>query len=190
MSVRIDRLLSYAEYIEMNKAAIAKGWYHGDRRMFTPGMCWPEPWYHDPLGELEKYRQLNPDENCVNEPWFFKRNGVVYRTDYQTSDGKPVDVNTEDGFLSPHYWRDWSDIRPPLAVLFPHGENWELDRRSSNGNGWTVKFTKPDLSDLSVSPSIVVDGYHGWLGVNGTPPGQFSADLEGRGPMGKTRVFT
>lgn len=87
-------------------------------------------------------------------------------------------------FLSVHYWRDWSAKRPPICVVCPNGETWEIDRKSSNGDGWKVTG---DLPNISCTPSIVVHGYHGHLGSNGAPPGQFTGDIEGRGPMGTGR---
>ncbi len=85
------------------------------------------------------------------------------------------------GILSPHYWRDWSDKRQPLMVVCPNRAMWCVDQWSSNGTGWTVKGEAPALV---VTPSIVVPGYHGWLGCNGAEPGWFTPDLEGRGTHG------
>ncbi len=82
--------------------------------------------------------------------------------------------------LSIHYWKDWSHIRPPICVVCPNGEQWEIDRKSSNGTGWTVKGEWPNLT---CSPSIVVEGYHGFL-----KDGLFTADTEGRGPNGRARA--
>jgi len=87
--------------------------------MFTPGMGWPQVNYFDPTGENDR----------LGKPQ------VVKFTDR----GKP-------GFLSVHYWRDWSDKRPPLSVVCPNGEIWELDRKSSNGEGWVVKGDWPNLT--------------------------------------------
>jgi hypothetical protein len=84
------------------------------------------------------------------------------------------------GFLSVHYWRDWSDKRPPICVVCPNGEWWEVDRKSSNGEGWIVTG---ELPTITCSPSIVVDGYHGFLRA-----GEFTPDLEGRGPGGTPRL--
>ena len=50
MTVRLTRFLTLAERDAMNAEARAKGWYYEDRRMFTPGMGWFEPWYFDPQG--------------------------------------------------------------------------------------------------------------------------------------------
>lgn len=97
--------------------------------------------------------------------------------------GKHVMIYSPDSanrtHLSEHYWRDWSKTRPPVCVVCPNGEHWEIDRRSSNGSGWTVTGTFPLIS---CHPSIVVPGYHGYL-----KNGIFSNDLEGRGPNGVVR---
>lgn len=64
------------------------------------------------------------------------------------------------GLLSEHYWQTWSRVRPPLCVVCPNGAQWEIDRKSSNGSGWVVTGSWPNLN---CSPSIVVPGYHGFL---------------------------
>ncbi len=71
-------------------------------------------------------------------------------------------------YLSRFYWQDWSDKRPPLCVLTPNGKEWVVDAKSSNGEGWKVTGTEPQIS---CQPSIQVDGYHGYL-TNGefSPP--------------------
>lgn len=162
MSIRITRVLAFAEYVAMGNEAVAKGWYRNDRRMFMPGLAWHQPFYFDPLGELAAFKG----------PGF--RDEAMFTS--QADDG--------GNFLSPHYWRDWSTKRPPIAVVCPNGEVWEIDRKSSNGDGWKVTG---DLPNISCSPSIVVDGYHGFLGSNGAAPGQFTGDIEGRGPTGTAR---
>lgn len=165
MTCKITRLLTFPEYCAMQDDAMARGFWRNDSRIFTPGMAWPEPWYFDPLGELADLK------------------GHGYRSEAMI----PAARKGELGFLSVHYWRDWADKRPPLAVVCPNGEVWEVDRKSSNGDGWVVKG---DALNLVCSPSIVVDGYHGFLGINGAPPGQFTADVEGRGPVGIVRPIT
>lgn len=136
----------------MGDDAVARGFYRNDSRIFTPGMVWPQPWCFDPTGERER----------TGKHVMFKaeRKGTL-------------------GFLSPHYWRDWSDKRPPLSIVCPNGEVWEIDRKSSNGDGWVVSGEFPNIT---CSPSIVVNGYHGFL-----RDGEFTADLEGRGPDGLAR---
>lgn len=158
MTIRISRVLSFAEYQQMQDDAIARGWWRNDRRMFTPGMAWSCPWYFDPRGELKAYADANPGSGFRDGAMFARRE----------DDDVP--------FLSVHYWRDWSAKRAPIAVVCPNGEVWEVDRKSSNGDGWRVTG---DLPDLTCEPSIVVDGYHGYL-----RGGLFTADLEGRGPVG------
>lgn len=83
--------------------------------------------------------------------------------------------------LSRMYYEQWAETRPPLQVFTPNGRPWIVDSTANNGPGWTVSGDPPLLS---CSPSILVPGYHGWLGINGALPGHFSADLDGRGPMG------
>jgi len=62
--------------------------------------------------------------------------------------------------------------RPHLWVKLPGGLDFDLDGRSSGGGGWKRRGNPPDVT---VTPSIAVPGYHGW--VTG---GYVSADLEGR----------
>jgi hypothetical protein len=112
------------------------------------------------------------------EPWYFDPTGESQRA------GKYVMCEPGHPMLSVHYWRDWAAKRAPIAVVCPNGEVWEIDRKSSNGDGWVVTG---DLPNISCSPSIVVDGYHGFLGINGAPPGQFTADVDGRPPNGIAR---
>lgn len=45
MTIKITRILDFEEYINMQEESLARGWWRNDRRMFTPGMCWYEPWY-------------------------------------------------------------------------------------------------------------------------------------------------
>lgn len=164
MSIQITRVLSFAEYIDLQDQAVAKGWYRNDRRMFVPGMAWYQPFYFDPHGELKAFI----GRSGFREEAMFSRAG-----------------DDKGNFLSVHYWRDWSAKRPPVCVVCPNGEEWEIDRKSSNGDGWKVTG---DLPNISCSPSIVVEGYHGWLGTSGAQPGWFTGDIEGRGPMGRVRV--
>ncbi|ASY56483.1 hypothetical protein [Sinorhizobium sp. CCBAU 05631] len=152
MTVRIERILTEAERLAMKDEALAKGWYRNDRRMFTPGMAWFMPWYFDPTGERERTGEH-----------------VMYTLDQR---GKL-------GFLSEHYWNDWSHKRAPICVVCPNGEVWEIDRKSSNGSGWVVTG---DLPNITCSPSIVVEGYHGFL-----REGQFTPDVDGRPPNGIAR---
>jgi hypothetical protein len=159
MTVRITHVLSGAEFAAMNEKGLAEGFWHADRHVFPPGTAWYTPWVFNPLGEDIDY--------------------VMIRE-------RPADPNVR-GYLSPHYWRDWAAKRPPICVVCPNGEQWEIDRWSSNGTGWTVSG---DLPDICVSPSIVVDGYHGFLGSGGALAGQFTADIEGRGPVGIARPYT
>ena len=117
MSIRLTRLLTADEYVAMGDEAVAKGWYRNDRRMFTPGMAWPNPWYWDPTGERER----------AGKHVMVKERGHL-------------------GFLSIHYWRDWADKRAPLTVVLPNGETWCMDQKSSNGDGWKVEGDFPNIT--------------------------------------------
>lgn len=153
MTIAITRILSFDEYKAMGEKAVADGFYRNDRRVFVPGMAWYEPWYHCPAGWEYSGRQMIPN--------------------------RPDNINDRAGFLSPHYWSDWADKRPPIAVVCPNGEVWEIDRWSSNGTGWKVEG---ELPRITCSPSIVVEGYHGFL-----RHGLFTADVDGRPPNGIPR---
>ena len=81
--------------------------------------------------------------------------------------------------LSAQYERDHRATRPPIVVFMPDGGELCLDMAyRTNGimrpdrAGWTVTGTPPLLT---VSPSIVISGYHGWL-----QGGVLGDDLEGR----------
>lgn len=149
MLIRLNKFLTAAEFDSMNDNAMAQGYYRDDRRIFQPGMGWFQPHYYDPSGERQKA-------------------------------GKYM-VCKEFGssFLSIHYWEKWGKVRPPLCIVCPNGEQWEIDRKSSNGTGWIVEG---DWPNITCAPSIVVDGYHGFL-----RGGEFTADLEGRGEHGTKR---
>lgn len=134
MTIRITRVLSFAEYIDLGEDAVRRGFYRNDKRIFLPGMAWYQPFYFDPHGELGAMRRPGFCETPMCE-----------RNDF---------------FLSVHYWRDWADKRPPICVVGPTGEWWEIDRKSSNGDGWTVSG---ELPNITCSPSIVLNGYHGYL---------------------------
>jgi hypothetical protein len=150
--VKITHIMSSAEFSATGSKAVDDGLYRNDTRRFLPGMAWFMDWYFDPTGEREKAGKH-----------------VMFKAEQK---GKL-------GFLSVHYWRDWSDKRPPICVVCPNGEWWEIDRKSSNGDGWMVTG---DLPNITCSPSIVVKGYHGFL-----RNGEFTDDIEGRGPNGIDR---
>jgi hypothetical protein len=153
--VKLTKILSGEEFRILTDDAVARGFWSNDPRVFKPGMAWYCPWVYDPTGEWTKAgkHQMIAEE----------RKGEI-------------------GYLSQFYWRDWSDKRPPITVVCPNGETWEIDRKSKDGDGWTVTGEFPDLS---CNPSIVVEGYHGYL-IGGI----FSKDLEGRGQNGKARPIT
>jgi hypothetical protein len=128
-------------WLSANKAEY--GWARIDE-VAEPGTCvmWEAYWFHDPQDPGDAAAR----ENALANP----------------------NINH---FLSRFYWKDWSHIRAPLCVLCPNGQEWCIDAKSSNGDGWTVTGEAPLVS---ASPSIVVPGYHGFLGSNGQPPGWFS----------------
>jgi len=135
MTVRIVRILGFAEFHEISEDAVRRGFYRNDKRIFLPGMAWYQPFYFDPLGEMAI---------------FAGKSG--FRDDPLCERGDP--------FLSIHYWRDWANKRAPICVVGPSGDWWEIDRKSSNGDGWTVTG---ELPNITCSPSIVLNGYHGFL---------------------------
>ena len=156
MTISLTRLLTPAEFTAMNDDAISRGYYREDTRIFTPGMGWYEPWYWDPVKAAEL--------------------GVATYAEYRTK--YPEKREFYGGLLlSEYYWKTWSKIRPPICVVLPDGEMWEIDRKSSNGNGWTVNGTWPNLS---CTPSIAAKGYHGYLGSQGASPGQFTKNLDNK----------
>lgn len=132
--MKINQILTFDEYQQL-QADDRKARILGKKTgpVFRPGMAWFEPWYFDPLNQCPRLT-----EHMI--------------------EGRPLDIN--DSFLSPHYWLDWSNYRPPIAVVCPNGRIWEVDRRSSNGDGWKVLGQLPDIS---CSPSISFPDYHGWL---------------------------
>ena len=75
-------------------------------------------------------------------------------------------------FLSTHYRRDWAGKRSPIEIVCPNGAIWGIDRKSSNGDGWVLTGEWPNIT---CSPSIVADDYHGFL-----RNGEFTPDLDGK----------
>ena len=57
-------------------------------------------------------------------------------------------------------------------IVCPDGDMWEIDRTSSNGDGWRVTINE---GYITCSPSIVTRNYHGFL-----RDGVFTPDLDGR----------
>jgi hypothetical protein len=149
MSIAINRVMTSADFMTLTNDAVARGYYCNDRRILVPGMAWEMDWIFDPSGA----RQAAGKIVMIKSPEALNRS-----------------------HLSEFYWRDWATKRPPICVVCPNGETWEVDRPSSNGPGWQVTG---DFPRITCRPSIVVPGYHGWL-----TDGVFSADIEGRGPTG------
>jgi hypothetical protein len=87
-------------------------------------------------------------------------------------EGKHAD-HYRQHLLSDHYLRDWAGKRPPIIVWLPGNGWWNIDMKSSDGGeGWQVTGEPPNLT---ASPSILTEDYHGWL-----RDGVLSDDLEGR----------
>ena len=146
--------MSFEEYEALIDNGLAEGYYANDCRILLPGMAWFCPWMYDPTGERE----------ASNKHVFVKK----------------ADRGSLN-YLSKHYWNDWANIRAPICVVCPNGETWEIDRKSRNGDGWKVTG---ELPHITCTPSIVVDGYHGFL-----RNGEFTNDLENRGADGIARVM-
>jgi hypothetical protein len=144
--IKLTRVLTYAEYEALQEKSRQETGYIFNSKFFPPGTAWFEPWIYDPTGEWERQGKH-----------------VVCK-----QHGSP--------HLSIYYWRDWSDKRAPICIAGPTGQHWEIDRKSSNGEGWQVTgdYTG-DAPNITCSPSIVLDGYHGYL-----RNGEFTPDLEGR----------
>jgi len=148
MTVRIERVMSGEEFTAMGDDAVARGFYRNDRRLFLPGTAWFMPWFYDPTGE-----RVRQGKHVLHA-------------------APPADPNARTSHLSPHYWRDHAAHRPPICVICPNGDPWEIDAWSSNGTGWTVTG---ELPRITCAPSIVAGDYHGFL-----RDGEFTPDLEGR----------
>lgn len=89
--------------------------------------------------------------------------------------------DSKNYMLSKYYWLEHSDKRPPICVMCPNGSMWIIDQAANNGPGWQITG---EGMNLTAMPSIVVPGYHGWL-----KNGEFTDDVEGRGPFGIMRVI-
>jgi hypothetical protein len=82
---------------------------------------------------------------------------------------------TNRSFLSTEYANNHSDKRAPIVVVCPDGTHWTVDGKANNGqngSGWKVVGEAPDIT---CTPSIKTNGYHGYL-----QDGFFTKDLEGR----------
>jgi hypothetical protein len=98
--------------------------------------------------------------------------GDMWYLPAMTADAENEAFYTKHTF-SPEYLRDHRANRPPLMVALPDGEFWMVDQRfRGKASGWTVTGSPPAIT---ARPSIVSDGYHGWL-----TDGVLSDDLEGR----------
>lgn len=157
MSTRLGRFLTGLERDEMGQASVDRGGYrNGVAAGFVPGTGWFTPWVYRPSDWTDDMGRMHGSRQMISGP-----------------DAPGA------SFLSPHYWRDWAHIRPPICIVGPNGEEWEIDRKSSNGDGWKVSGEWPSLT---CTPSIVLTGYHGFM-----TNGEFTADVDGRGPNGIAR---
>jgi hypothetical protein len=150
------RLLTPAEFSDAEKAryALAQergkdpawmaansatyGWARIDE-VTGPCVMWFATWMHDPQNPEHAPRREKALEALARGDAYFA--GHHY-------------------YLSKHYWRDWSDKRPPIVVLCPNGAEWCVDAKASNGDGWVVTGEAPNIT---CQPSIQVPGYHGYL---------------------------
>lgn len=116
---------------------------------------------------VEEYNALNDDAMVRG---FWRDDPRIFQPGW----GWPCPWWLEDEhrttFLSQFYMTEWFGKRPPLCVVLPNGQQWEIDRKSSNGQGWQVTGTWPLLT---ASPSIAASGYHGFL-----QQGAFTPDCE------------
>lgn len=114
-----------------------------------PCAMWYARWYFDPENPEHKIRREKALDAIVTGTF-----GTGERNYY----------------LSRFYWEDWSHIRPPICVLCPNGDEWCVDAKSSNGEGWKVTGSVPTIT---AQPSIATKGYHGFLNN-----GVFTGDLD------------
>mgnify|MGYP001606696210 CR=1 FL=1 len=77
MTVRITRVLSLAEFVQMQDEAVARGWYRNDKRMFVPGMAWYQPFYYDPHGEMAAFVAAHPSSNYRVKPMIVERDFLL-----------------------------------------------------------------------------------------------------------------
>lgn len=126
----------------------------------------------------DDYRAIKPGTAWYT-PWLFDPNDPAEAGRRQMALERIANGTFKGTMLSKHYWLDWSDKRSPICVMCPNGSMWIIDQVSTNGEGW--KITGEGLN-ITASPSIVVPGYHGWL-----RDGEFTDDVEGRGPFGVMR---
>lgn len=99
--------------------------------------------------------------------------------DYWTVPGALFEVGVGDrtpdnpgtGF-SRNFWQNGYGNRPSYMVVLPCGCPFHMDAATRDGGGWDVTGEAPNLT---VTPSIGHEHYHGWLAN-----GELSDDLEGR----------
>jgi hypothetical protein len=143
--VPLVRFLTLEEYRTLNEYCSNIGFDHCDIRAFKPGFVWAQPWLYNPEGNRYDTHPLI----------------------------KSKDSNNAD-YLSPYYWKHSSAQRPPLCVVLPSGEWWDMDKRTPDGGGWKVAGD-PELLNLTCLRSIVTKNYRGYL-----RRGIFCADLDGK----------
>jgi hypothetical protein len=97
---------------------------------------------------------------------------------YEAVDGRRFTTRLGDAppgamWNAPYYQDVWAGPDGlSLIVVLPDGRHWAIDTPSSSGGHWTRTGNAPHLT---VTPSILTPGYHGWL-----QNGILSDDLDGR----------
>lgn len=114
---------------------------------WEPGTCWFARWYFDPEKDQKRLEDL-------------------------------IRLSAENKkHLSLNYLQKWATVRPPYVIVLPNKVAWSPDSHPiSDGKyisgGWDVEG---DISNLTVSPSIHMTDYHGWI-----RNGEITDDVDGR----------
>lgn len=114
---------------------------------WEPGTCWFARWYFDPTKDQQKLETL-------------------------------IELSRQNKkYLSLNYLERWATVRPPYVIVLPNRVAWCPDSHPVVGGefasgGWDVEG---DIENLTVSPSINMPQYHGWI-----KDGYVTADIEGR----------
>jgi hypothetical protein len=122
---------------------------------FPPGTAYECPWYFDPAALADA---AHPDHERM------KQKLAAGRAQIATGERKQI--------MSPNYFREWAEIRPPILVICPNGDHWIPDQWSNNGQGWVVTGSAAN-GTFTASPSIQTGRYHGFL-----QNGRFTPDCE------------
>lgn len=144
--------------------------------------------------EFRTRRWPGPCESC-GESFRSARRQVNQERVYRAADGREWRMDDLppgacfDAHWLPEAWKSPGGIG--LSIVVPLGipaEKWIADHHiwhpyapATGGGNWDVTWPNPpDVSALQASPSIAHGGagtpgyYHGWLGINGAPPGYLS----------------